>query len=350
MVTLSPIGFGSCMTALFARALFAVSYIKHGLKGLLMALLLAGLTGCGGSSNLATSLGLNNTNKDAAKEGQAVKQVAFARLVGAPASLSPKLLGAMRQAAATQNWQITQNSSKADYLLHGHYTAYPTKSGAKLSYIWDVKDQKGVHLHRVMGSEAIKGKVTSNAWSLVNDQVIRRVAFSATGKLNGWYAKQLPANKRPAVDTPIRAKHIAKIAETKKEPLVEPVVTGAVGKRTGPLFTYVKPVSGAPGDGRISLTNSLRRELKKNGIALKGKKQADTYTVEGLVKLQKPVGDRQKIEIVWNVFDAKGHRVGTVSQKNAVPNGSLNGAWGPTADAAASAAAKGIVKLLPNGK
>jgi hypothetical protein len=36
-----------------------------------------------------------------------------------------------------------------------------------------------------------------------------------------------------------------------------------------------------------------------------------------------------------------------VSQQNTIPKGSLNGPWGAIADAAAGAAADGIVKLLP---
>ena len=39
--------------------------------------------------------------------------------------------------------------------------------------------------------------------------------------------------------------------------------------------------------------------------------------------------------------------VGTVSQQNTIPKGSLNGPWGAIADAAARAAADGIIKLLP---
>ena len=52
----------------------------------------------------------------------------------------------------------------------------------------------------------------------------------------------------------------------------------------------------------------------------------------------------------WQVVDPAGRKLGTVSQKNSIPQGSLNGAWGKTADAAASAASQGIIKLLPKTK
>jgi hypothetical protein len=47
------------------------------------------------------------------------------------------------------------------------------------------------------------------------------------------------------------------------------------------------------------------------------------------------------------VLDPNGKKVGTVSPAKQHPKGSLNGPWGAVADAAAGAAADGIVKLLP---
>ena len=48
--------------------------------------------------------------------------------------------------------------------------------------------------------------------------------------------------------------------------------------------------------------------------------------------------------------DPRGKKLGTVSQRNEIPEGSLDGEWGPTATQAAGAAAQGIVKLLPQPK
>ena len=56
---------------------------------------------------------------------------------------------------------------------------------------------------------------------------------------------------------------------------------------------------------------------------------------------------RQPIKIDWVVKNSVGKKLGTVSQKNRIPAGSLDNQWGATADAAASAAAKGIIQLLP---
>ena len=79
------------------------------------------------------------------------------------------------------------------------------------------------------------------------------------------------------------------------------------------------------------------------------KTSAQTYRVEGKVVVGEGKDGKQPIQIDWNVKDPQGKKLGTVSQKNEIPQGSLDGAWGKTADAAA-AAAQGILKLLPATK
>ena len=69
--------------------------------------------------------------------------------------------------------------------------------------------------------------------------------------------------------------------------------------------------------------------------------------LKGSVKLVETSGGKQSIRIDWQVLDPSGKKLGTVSQQNTIPKGSLNGPWGAIADAAAGAAADGIIKLLP---
>jgi hypothetical protein len=114
-----------------------------------------------------------------------------------------------------------------------------------------------------------------------------------------------------------------------------------------PSGVLVAPVTGAPGDGRRSLTTALKKRLYKEGIKLANGTSTNVYTVQGIVKLSSASGGKESIRIDWQVLDPSGKRLGTVSQQNTIPKGSLNGPWGAIADAAAGAAADGIVKLLP---
>jgi hypothetical protein len=115
-----------------------------------------------------------------------------------------------------------------------------------------------------------------------------------------------------------------------------------------PLATLVPAVMGAPGDGPTSLSQALQKHLASTGIALAQTQGPGTYTVQGQVQMGQPASGKQSIKIEWIVLDPAGKRVGTVSQSNTVPQGSLDGPWGRTADAAAAAAAQGIIKLLPS--
>jgi hypothetical protein len=109
----------------------------------------------------------------------------------------------------------------------------------------------------------------------------------------------------------------------------------------------VQPVSGAPGDGQRSLTIALKKRLYAGGVKLANGTSVGVYMVKGSVKLSDTSGGKQSIRIDWQVLDPAGKKLGTVSQQNTIPRGSLNGPWGAIADAAAGAAADGIIKLLP---
>jgi hypothetical protein len=109
----------------------------------------------------------------------------------------------------------------------------------------------------------------------------------------------------------------------------------------------VQAVSGAPGDGQRSLTVALKKRLYAGGVKLANGPAVNVYTVKGSVSLTDASGGKQSIRIDWQVLDPSGKKLGTVSQQNTIPKGSLNGPWGAIADAAAGAAADGIIKLIP---
>jgi hypothetical protein len=90
----------------------------------------------------------------------------------------------------------------------------------------------------------------------------------------------------------------------------------------------------------------MQRELNRNGIQL-ASGGAPAYRIEGKVQVGAAKSGTQPIQIEWQVKDPRGNKLGTVSQKNDIPQGSLDGAWGQTADIAAAAAAQGVIKLLP---
>jgi hypothetical protein len=113
---------------------------------------------------------------------------------------------------------------------------------------------------------------------------------------------------------------------------IEPILTHPAGVPAPPVVAIT--VTGATGDGNTSLKDALIKEL------------AGVYRVEGKVALGPAKDGKQSIHIEWTVRKSSGQKIGTVFQRNEIPAGSLDGAWGMTAKQAAGEAAHGIFRLL----
>jgi hypothetical protein len=262
-------------------------------------------------------------------------KVSIAPIIGAPEKVTTELTQALVTAGNERNLTlIPGTSSGSNYTLRGYLLAAPERRGSKVSYIWDVTDAKGTRVTRVSGEELVTKGSSSDPWSGVDSTVIRSIA----GKTASQLAAELPGGKSGS-STPVAASAPAATAATAAatRPAAAPKAQGVL----------VAPVDGAPGDGRRSLTTALKKKLYADGVKLANGTTSNVYTVKGSVKLTEASGGKQNIRIDWQVLDPTGRRLGTVSQQNTIPKGSLNGPWGAIADAAAGAAADGIIKLLP---
>jgi hypothetical protein len=105
-------------------------------------------------------------------------------------------------------------------------------------------------------------------------------------------------------------------------------------------------VAGAPGDGEQALAAALGKRLSAAGVKTATSLAANVYSVEGIVKVTAVKAGRQSVRIDWTIFGPDGNTLGGVSQTRIVRKGSLDKKWGPTADAAARAAASEIAKLI----
>jgi hypothetical protein len=108
----------------------------------------------------------------------------------------------------------------------------------------------------------------------------------------------------------------------------------------------VAPVAGAPGDGETSLTRAMARALARSGIQVTTDAGGDVLVLQGSVQLGPAASGAQPIAIRWSVDAPDGRDLGTVSQDNTIPAGSLDKAWGQVADLAARAAAGGVLDLI----
>ncbi|MEQ9449083.1 MAG: hypothetical protein RLN70_09290, partial [Rhodospirillaceae bacterium] len=106
----------------------------------------------------------------------------------------------------------------------------------------------------------------------------------------------------------------------------------------------VKPVEGAPGDGRNSLRLAILQSLAMNGVP---RDDVNPHVVLVCDVSITPYDQRlQVVEILWRAILPDGSELGTVKLDNTIPVGALNQAWGATAFAIADAAAPDLLQLL----
>ncbi len=352
---------------------------------ILAALSALALAGCESSSNI---LGGDNSAPQAAiapPPSTAIGQLAkieIAPVIGAPENISRDLQTQLTAAIERNKITVAKGpGAKGEYTLRGYIVAAREKTGSKISYIWDVTDQSGKRANRITGEEFASG-TGKDPWGSVSAPLVQSIADKTSAQIATWLSSSGSQTQVPVASVVPTASAIAPAtaaANTAITPAALPATAAAALPATpaalttaanapstaplaqtgpttgsidnsGPIMTMVPSVTGAPGDGSATLTSAIQRELTKNGVTLSSAPGGSTYKVEGKVAMGQGKDGKQPIQIDWNVLDPAGKKLGTVSQKNEVPQGSLDGAWGKTADAAAAAAAQGILKLLPAAK
>jgi len=276
--------------------------------------------------------------------------LALGPIVGAPDKVGKDLTQAMIAAGNDRNLKIVPGTTSSDggYALRGYLLAAPDSRGSKISYIWDVNDSTGARVTRVTGEQTVSRR-GSNPWSGVDSSVISSIAAKSASQL----AAELPGGRSGSSSPSVASSPSPTSTGRTTAAATTAAATTAAATRPAPKAApkpsgvLVAPVSGAPGDGRRSLTTALKKKLYGKGVKLANGAASNVYTVKGVVKLSKAGAGKETIRIDWQVIDPRGKRVGTVSQQNTIPKGSLNGPWGAIADAAAGAAADKLIKIIP---
>jgi hypothetical protein len=280
-------------------------------------------------------------------------KMAIAPIVGTPPEIAARMTDALVVAGKDRKLTLLPSGGKATYTLRGYLIASSEKQGAKISYIWDVTDAQGARVTRVSGDEIIAKRAGSDPWSVVDAAAIRSIAGKTTSQIAAGMQKGPSSAPVVAAASPSSGSSSTSAISSPTAPTTATAAatTTAASPSRAPApkaaGVLVQPVTGAPGDGQRSLTVALKKRLYAGGVKLANGTSVNVYMVKGIVKLSDASGGKQSIRIDWQVLDPTGKKLGTVSQQNTIPRGSLNGPWGAIADAAAGAAANGIIKLLP---
>ena len=314
----------------------------------LATVLAAGLSACGTSTNI---LGSGDSTPALVQQtpvqpAQVSTRVAIAPVIGAPEAVAKQITSQLTKDLEQHRVVVAQSATDpANYTLRGYVVAAKERTGTKVSYIWDLTDPAGKRVNRITGEELANGPANSDPWAAVSPSIMQSISTKTASQLASWLSSQ----PQPETSAAIAAAPAATPASMSAPggPAAPPSTTASIARDTSAVTAVVPSVTGAPGDGSESLTIAIQRELSRSGVSLSEQATPAAYRVEGKVKLGQGKDGKQPIQIDWFVKDPQGKQLGTVSQKNEIPEGSLNGSWGKVADAAAAAAAQGILKLLP---
>lgn len=315
------------------------------------------LAGCASDSGILGSTGSTEPQTQLAPAQPAPTRLSIAPVIGAPDGVAKQLAQDFSAAVSKSRVTIVGPQDKADYALRGYIVAAKEKAAhTKVSYIWDVTDPAGKRVNRITGEEVVSSANASDPWVAVTPQITQTIAQKAAGSLVGWLSQNASTpvaaapQAVPAATSPTSVASIppatSPMSSTAPRMAAAAPTPSTAPQNSGPIAAVIPSLVGASGDGNNTLASALQAELAKNGIGT-ASQGGQPYRVEGVVKMGEAKDGKQPVQIDWNVKDPQGKRLGTVTQKNEIAAGSLDGSWGGTATAAAAAAAQGILKLLP---
>lgn len=238
--------------------------------------------------------------------------IAVVPVQGMPAPLS----GAVTRAAANrlQAFEIPAEAVPANtglgFTLEGIATATdPAPSGRTVAIAWTLKSRRGA----VTGTHQQSLAIPETVWTGDGGEIATLMGGEVATAIAALLGAETPGSvaAKPAVRFP---------------------------------SVSVRPVEGAPGDGREALRLAVIQVLNQNGI----RRDDVTPDITLTCKMQsQPARDGlQQVSIVWQATTRDGADLGTMRLDNTIPNGALDGPWGPTAFAIADAAAADLVTLI----
>lgn len=268
--------------------------------------------------------------------------VSFSNIIGPPKEVGNQLTAQLVSAAQQKNIPVVTEQGRAStYTVQGYLAQSNERNAEKFSYILDVTDKSGKRVHRILGEETVPAKSGAKPWSSINQAAMQKIAAKTANDLATW----LPTQSTSASSVASSAQPAAE-----KKSSSPPRRAASANHRSGSVTAVVPPVSGAPGDGRTSLTNALRSRLKEQGIRITSSGGDGIYKVSGRVTVGKASGGKENVKIVWQLTSPTGRDLGTVTQQSSVPKGSLDRKWGPAAASAGNAAASEIIKLIKKNR
>lgn len=305
--------------------------------------------------------------------GKTPPPVTVLELTGIPPAKAKELKEALALSAGQHDIGIIEGAVPAGtFSLSAKFRGEVQAGIAQIAYSWELRDDNGVLIDTIAGSQTAGPAKPKDAWAAVTPEVLQQIAEAASrgvaAKLSQMgYATRVGSLVMPPADTFMTAgpgaqndidletlngpSAIAPVGEAMAalaEPEVPPEPKPGMEKsgKVEIRVVAVVAVKGSPGTGNGELTAAMRRSLKAAGWPVVNKPRADALVIRGKVDLAKAEGDKQQVALRWAVETPRGKSLGDVKQANSVPAGSLDQGWGGAAQAVADAAASGIFDII----
>lgn len=336
---------------------------------------------------------------DGSPNGKPAPPITLVSVSGLPNDKMQALKDALAASAGKRDMAIVEGSfDSGTFGLTGNFSLQSLGSEVSLAYRWTLTDRSGKVLHSIAADE--RAPVAGiDPWAAVTPVVLGRVAAYTAENISsrlsqlGYatqiggvpppvdaFAQALPGAENdidfetllgpghgdrgdPAVmaaASPAPDPHTQTIGPAEPVPHTaiaandpEAAATDAMAAKPKPQkadfqikAVAVVPVNGSPGDGDAQLTAAMRKTLKTAGWPVLTAPRADALTINGKVKVEKPFGSSQRVSLAWTVSAPNGKILGTISQSNLVPAGSIDLGFGDAAIQVAEAAALGIFDVV----
>ena len=94
--------------------------------------------------------------------------IKMAAIVGPPSTVAGKLTKKITSELKKRNINVIKG--KAGYNMRGYVVSSSEAKGAKLAYIWDLKNKAGRKQTRILGEKTVSTGTSDDPWKGVNDQ------------------------------------------------------------------------------------------------------------------------------------------------------------------------------------
>jgi hypothetical protein len=169
---------------------------RASLRACFAALLLTAagtLGGCAGSGAASGAYAMATTD---------TQTIAFESIDGPPPQLFDRMVGVLDSESKLRNLAVVSREGQAAYRVRSYLAAQVVKGRTVIAWVWDVYDRDHERTLRLSGEEPTGSKVGRDAWTSVDDLVLRKIAQAGFAGLTNMVNGSPPDASPPASPAP----------------------------------------------------------------------------------------------------------------------------------------------------